>query len=115
LKLRVCRGPRQPPAGVERIATTTPIELSAEQDARHRERSAEGLHPPGELEKHGDGWLIRYQTTAGGPPEQDDVVRVTPSFGRWQPHPAAGGAATIARYESNMDLAGSGALRVRAG
>jgi hypothetical protein len=50
---------------------------------------------------------IRYRTSPGGPPPQAGVVRVTRHLGEWRLFPADDGRATLARYESNIDMGGS--------
>lgn len=50
---------------------------------------------------------IRYRAVRAGPPAEDGVVRVTRNHGGWDLLPIEGGRATWARYQSNLDLAGS--------
>jgi hypothetical protein len=57
--------------------------------------------------KQADRHWIRYRTEPAGPPPVDGVVRVTRNYGGWDLLPADGGRATLARYQSNMDMAGS--------
>lgn len=55
-----------------------------------------------------DGWRwIRYRATRKGPAPLDGVVRVTHNHGGWDLLPTDSGKATLARYQSNLDLAGS--------
>jgi len=49
---------------------------------------------------------IRYRAARHGPPLRDGVVRVTRNSGGWDLRPIEGGAATLARYRSELDLAG---------
>jgi hypothetical protein len=58
--------------------------------------------------EHADGsrW-IAYRAVDAGPPPQEDVVRVTRNYGGWYLKSIEGGRATLARYQSNMDLAGA--------
>ena len=55
----------------------------------------------------GDRHWTRFRTVPSGPPPVDGVVRVTRHFGGWDLLPADGGQATLARYQSNIDMAGS--------
>jgi len=57
--------------------------------------------------KAADRHWIRYRTVSAGPPPTAGVVRVTRHFGGWDLLPAEGGRATLARYQSNIDMAGS--------
>lgn len=55
----------------------------------------------------GDSRWIRYRIERGtGPPADDDAVRVPAHRGSWQLQPRRDGAATLARYESIMDMGG---------
>ncbi len=58
--------------------------------------------------EHADGsrWIV-YRAGGEGPPPVDGVVRVTQNHGGWYLRPIESGRATLARYESNMDLGGS--------
>jgi hypothetical protein len=57
--------------------------------------------------KEADRIWIRFRTEPNGPAPVDGVVRVTRHFGGWDLFPADGGKATLGRYTSNIDLAGS--------
>lgn len=56
---------------------------------------------------NGDNLYITYRAGSHrGPPEQDGVVRVTHHRGSWQLKPILGGKATLARFQSTIDLSG---------
>jgi hypothetical protein len=56
---------------------------------------------------NGDNLYITYRAGSHrGPPEQDGVVRVTYHLGSWQLKPILGGEATLARFQSTIDLSG---------
>lgn len=57
--------------------------------------------------KDGDRHWTRFRTDRAGPPPVDGVVRVKRHFGGWDLRPADGGQATLAQYQSNIDMAGS--------
>jgi hypothetical protein len=57
--------------------------------------------------KQADRHWIRYRTEPSGPPPVDGVVRITRNHGGWDLLPADGGQATLARYESSIDMAGA--------
>jgi hypothetical protein len=55
----------------------------------------------------GDSRWIRYRLErAAGPAAGDDAVRVPAHRGSWQLRPRRGGTATLARYETIMDMGG---------
>ena len=51
-------------------------------------------------------WVAYRAVTDAGPEEQDGIVRVKDHVGSWQLRPARDGAATRARYQMHVDLAG---------
>ena len=57
--------------------------------------------------RKGNSYWVRYEvTSAFAQPEVDGVVRVPYHSGSWQLQPAKGGAATRARFQASIDLAG---------
>lgn len=52
-------------------------------------------------------WILHKAIAGRGPAPRDGVVRVTDHVGRWLLKPAQGGAATVACFETRIDMSGS--------
>jgi hypothetical protein len=55
----------------------------------------------------GTQWVVFDALRGMGPPPRDGIVRVTHHRGSWQLRPVEGGRATVVRFHTNIDFAGS--------